>query len=165
MKTDEPGLHYSTPDGNTVAAVAESVSISSAHGHQAKTKRDRSLPDRIVLTSLLCDSAIVLYSLLISFWLRFQSPIQEYGVPDHMSLRDYAGYIIFGGVLQVSVLSWLGLYQRGTLLRFRFVSWQIIKSVMLWTAGFLLVTLVFRMTPPISRLYVGITSRTGSTAR
>ena len=156
MNREETGLNYSTPDGNTVAAIAETSSISPVRSLPAKTKRDRSLPDRIVLTSLLCDSAIVLYSLLISFWLRFQSPIQEYGVPDHMSLRDYAGYIVFGGILQISALSWLGLYQRGTLLRFRFVSLQIIKSVMIWTAGFLLITLVFRTTPPISRLYVGI---------
>ena len=140
------------------AALTPAVAAGLAVAPTARSKRDRSLPDRIVLTSLLCDGAVVLYSLLVSFWLRFQSPIQELGVPDTMVLRDYVGYIVLGALLQIVALAWFGLYQRGTLLRFRFVSWQIVKSVMLWTAGFLLITLVFRFMPPISRLFVGIAS-------
>lgn len=139
-------------------ALSQATAAGLALTMNAKSKRDRSLPDRIVFTSLLCDGAVVLYSLLISFWLRFQTPIQEFGVPDVMTLREYAGYIVIGALLQIVVLAWFGLYQRGTLLRFRFVSWQVVKSVLLWMAGFLLITLVFRFMPAISRLYVGITS-------
>ncbi len=154
IQNSDSAQQQQIPDGNATVLTPEAAFI--LPFTQPKTKRDRSLPDRIVLTSLLCDAAVVLYSLLISFWIRFQSPIQEIGVPDIMTLRDYTGYIVFGALLQIFVLAWFGLYQRGTLLRFRFVSWQVVKSVMIWTAGFLLITLVFRFMPPISRLYVGI---------
>jgi exopolysaccharide biosynthesis polyprenyl glycosylphosphotransferase len=161
--TDSGAPH---PDPHSSAAALDATTAAAAFKAtpQAKQKRDRSLPDRIVLTGLLCDSAVVLYSLLIAFWLRFQSPIQEYGVPDTMALRDYVGYIIFGALSHVFVLAWFGLYQRGTLLRYRFVSWQIVKGVMIWSAGFLLFTLVFRFMPPISRLYVGIAAAVSVTS-
>src|SRR5688572_13188515 len=37
--------------------------------------RDKALPDRLVLTSLLCDSVVVIYALIFSFWFRFRTPM------------------------------------------------------------------------------------------
>jgi FlaA1/EpsC-like NDP-sugar epimerase len=112
------------------------------------------LPDRLSLTALLFDATFVLYALLLAFWLRFRSPIQEYGVPDDVALIEYSGYILVGVIAQVLTFARLGLYQRNTLLRYRFVGWQIIRGVIIWTCGLAFVALAFKLQPVISRFYV-----------
>jgi len=118
--------------------------------------RDKALPDRLVITSLLCDSAIIIYALIFSFWFRFQTPIQEFGIPASPTLRDYAGYLAFGGITLIFTLTAFGIYERQALLRFRFVSLQIAKASALWALGFLGFALIFKFQPPISRVFVAI---------
>ena len=59
--------------------------------------RDKMLPERLVITSLLCDSAVVVYALVFSYWFRVQTAIHEIGMPVSVSLQNYSGYIAFGG--------------------------------------------------------------------
>jgi exopolysaccharide biosynthesis polyprenyl glycosylphosphotransferase len=126
-----------------------------AHTQRLKL-RDKALPDRLVITSLLCDSIVIIYALVFSFWFRFQTPIVEIGVPATMSLRDYAGYLAFGGITLIFTLTAFGIYERQALLRFRFVSLQIIKGAFLWALGFLGFALIFKFQPAISRIFVAI---------
>jgi exopolysaccharide biosynthesis polyprenyl glycosylphosphotransferase len=118
--------------------------------------RDKALPDRLVIASLLCDSVVIIYALIFSFWFRFQTPIHELGIPATMSLRDYAGYLAFGGITLIFTLTTFGIYERQALLRFRFVSLQIFKAASLWVLGFLGLALIFKFQPAISRVFVGI---------
>ena len=120
--------------------------------------RDKALPERLVITSLLCDSAVIIYALAFSYWIRVQAPIQEIGVPVTMSLRDYAGYVAFGGIALIFTLTAFGIYERQALLRFRFVSLQILKAACLWALGFLAFALIFKFQPPISRIFVAISA-------
>ena len=118
--------------------------------------RDKALPERLVITSLLCDSAVIVYALVFSFWFRFQTPIHEIGVPANTTLREYAGYLAFGGIALIFTLTAFGIYERQALLRFRFVSLQILKAAFLWALGFLGFALIFKFQPPISRIFVAI---------
>jgi exopolysaccharide biosynthesis polyprenyl glycosylphosphotransferase len=131
-----------------------------AIGEVARTERlklrDKALPERLVIASLLCDAVVIIYALVFSYWLRVQAPIQEIGVPVTMSLRDYAGYVAFGGIALIFTLTAFGIYERQALLRFRFVSLQILKAACLWALGFLAFALIFKFQPPISRIFVAI---------
>ena len=120
--------------------------------------RDKALPERLVITSLVCDSAVIIYALVFSYWFRVQAPIQEIGVPVTMSLRDYAGYVAFGGIALIFTLTAFGIYERQALLRFRFVSLQILKASCIWALGFLGFALIFKFQPPISRIFVAISA-------
>ena len=118
--------------------------------------RDKALPNRLVIASLVCDSVVIAYALIFSFWFRFQTSIQEYGVPAELTLRDYAGYIAFGTIALVFSLTNSALYERHALLRFRFVSLQIFKASTLWSLGFLGIALIFKFQPSISRIFVAL---------
>ncbi len=120
--------------------------------------RDKALPDRLVIASLICDSVVIVYALVLSYWLRFQTSLSHLGVAQPRTLDEYAGYISFGALALILVLTTTGIYERGTLLRYRFVSLQVIKACAWWTAGFLSVVLVLRFEPPISRIYFLIAS-------
>ena len=120
--------------------------------------RDKALPERLVITSLLCDSAVIIYALVFSYWFRVQAPIQEIGIPVKMSLRDYSGYVALGGLALIFTLTAFGIYERQALLRFRFVSLQILKAACLWALGFLGFALIFKFQPPISRIFVAISA-------
>ncbi len=118
--------------------------------------RDKALPERLVITSLLCDSAVIVYALVFSFWFRFQTPILELGVPVTMTLRNYSGYIAFGGIALIFTLTAFGIYERQALLRFHYVALQVLKAACIWGLGFLGFALIFKFSPPISRVFVAI---------
>ncbi len=118
--------------------------------------RDKALPERLVISSLLCDSAVIVYALVFSFWFRFQTHILENGVPVNLTLRSYSGYLAFGGIALIFTLTVFGIYERQALLRFHFVALQILKASCLWGLGFLGFALIFKFSPPISRVFVAI---------
>ena len=122
--------------------------------------RDKALPDRLVITTLVCDSLVIVYALIFAYWIRFQTAVSDFGISvprsvhEHQSLREYSGYIAIGALTFILTLTNLGIYERGVLLRFRFVSSQIVKGSLLWAAGFLSFVLMFRFQPAISRLFI-----------
>lgn len=120
--------------------------------------RDKTLPDRLVIASLICDSLIIVYALVFSFWFRFQTALSEVGIREPRSLGDYSGHITFGALALILTLTGFGIYERNSLLRFRSVSLQILKASILWAMGYISVALVFHFEPPISRMYVFIAS-------
>ena len=127
--------HGTTGDSGLLFELAQR-GVSDAAGELARTERlklrDKALPNRLVITSLLCDSFVIVYALVFSFWFRFQTSIHELGVPSTRTLRDYAGYLAFGGITLLFTLTAFGIYERQALLRFRFVSLQIFKAASLW---------------------------------
>ena len=116
--------------------------------------RDKALPDRLVVATLICDTIVIVYALVFSFWFRFQTPLSEIGVPSPARLPDYFGYIASGAVALVFILMTFGVYERNALLRFRFVSLQTLKACFWWAATFLSVSLVLQFQPPISRMFI-----------
>jgi len=75
---------------------------------------------------------------LIAFWLRFYT-LENVGNFSAHELRQYMGHLLLGSSSLIAVLAWHGIYRRNMLLQARKVSRIMIKSVLGWTAGFLLV--------------------------
>jgi len=122
--------------------------------------RDRVLPERLVITSLICDALVIMYAMLGSFWLRFCTPLDDYGVKAKVTLHDYQGYIAFGVISLIGTLLYVNMYDRRKLLHLRKVVLDIIKATVLWYIGFLSFTLMFKFQPAISRGFVSISAFT-----
>ncbi|MCE9611980.1 MAG: exopolysaccharide biosynthesis polyprenyl glycosylphosphotransferase [Chthoniobacter sp.] len=118
--------------------------------------RDKALPERLVITSLICDALVITYALVFSFWLRFETPMLADRAPVPMALHNYSGYIAFGGIALIFTLTVFGIYERQALLRFRHVFLQVLKSACVWGFCFLGFALIFKFSPPISRVFVAI---------
>jgi exopolysaccharide biosynthesis polyprenyl glycosylphosphotransferase len=116
------------------------------------------LAERLLMTALLCDTLVVVYGLAAGFWLRFYTPIAKYGVRSDVSIQSYAGFLIFGALFMISMLTYHGLYEKQTLLRYRHVSMLVFKSGVIWFLGFIGFALVFKFQAPISRLFVTLAS-------
>jgi exopolysaccharide biosynthesis polyprenyl glycosylphosphotransferase len=127
-------------------------------GTRAGERRDVNLAERLLLTALACDTAVVAYALLLAFWLRFRTPLRHVGtmpgVP--LTLRDYAGYIAFGVFSLICTMTYFKVYDRRRLLRYRHTGERIVKACLMWFLGFLSFSLMFKFQPQISRIFVVI---------
>jgi len=117
-------------------------------------RRSVGLAERLLISALLADTFVILYGLIAGFWLRFYTPIARHGVPGDVNPRNYAGYIALGTVLMLFTLTYHRLYEKQTLLRYRHVSLLVLKSGIIWFAGFTSFALLFKFQPAISRLFV-----------
>jgi exopolysaccharide biosynthesis polyprenyl glycosylphosphotransferase len=135
-----------------------------ASGNSAEARRRaRTLPKRLVITSILCDAVVIIYMLLLSYWIRFGTALQHIGVPGTGSMQDYAGHFALAAISLLFTANYFGIYDPRTLLRYRFVSMQVIKTCLVWTCAFLALTLIFKAEPLISRIYVGVAGITTMT--
>jgi exopolysaccharide biosynthesis polyprenyl glycosylphosphotransferase len=132
------------------------LAIRAASKPRTYDRHNAGLAERLILTSLVCDAAVIVYALVSSYWLRFHTGIAKFGVQGDATFRGYSGYIAFGVGLLLVILSQQGLYEKKMLLRYRHVSMVVLKSALIWFCGFLGVVLLFQTTPPISRMFVGI---------
>ncbi len=141
-------------DGNTGSDI-----LLSASEDLKSARHNRSLPERLLITSLLCDSVVIVYALIAGYWLRFCTKLAKWGINDGVIRPgDYAGYIAFGAVSLIFMMAYLQVYDRRKLLRLRSVAMQIIKACMLWFIGFLSFSLMFKFQPPISRIFVTLSA-------
>lgn len=121
-------------------------------------RRDRSLPERLLIASLLCDSVVIVYALLTSFWLRFCTPLNHFGVVSGATLHGYAGYIACGTISLILSLMYFQIYDSQKLLRFRHVALRMTKAASLWFFVFLSLALIFKFQPSVSRIFVVISA-------
>ncbi len=126
-------------------------------------RKNTNLAERLLLTALVLDAFVLTCGLLVAFWLRFNTAMHEIGVPAKLTLRDYAGYILFGAFSLLTALSYFEVYDSRRLLRFRPTAERIVKACSLWFVCFLGVSLMFKFQPPISRIYVVISACTVTT--
>jgi exopolysaccharide biosynthesis polyprenyl glycosylphosphotransferase len=125
---------------------------------RAAGKKDKDLAERLLLTGVVLDAMVIAGALLLSFWLRFCTPIHEIGVPAKLRFKDYTGHIAFGAFSLQFAMVYFKVYDRTRLLRFRHTAERTVKACALWFVGFLAVTLLFKFQPPVSRIFVVISS-------
>ena len=116
------------------------------------------LAERLLMTALLCDTLVVIFGLVSAYWLRFDTLIAKYGVWSDASIESYAGFLIFGALVMLFILTYYGFYEKQTLLRYRHVSMLVLRSGLIWFAGFTGFALIFKFQAPLSLLFVGIAS-------
>jgi exopolysaccharide biosynthesis polyprenyl glycosylphosphotransferase len=127
-----------------------------AHVQSAATAVRRSRAHRWVLFSAVGDLLAALTAELIAFYVSFHTIVQGISQYRSPTVENYLGYFVIGPLSLVITLAWLGVYRRSLLLEFNRVRGLILKGCGIWTLGFLLVALTFRVEPPISRLYMGV---------
>src|SRR6266446_10395010 len=64
-------------------------------------RRGRELGQQIVAVAFAGDILLILSALLLTFYIRFQTPIREWGINSRPDVRGYLGYIILASVLYV----------------------------------------------------------------
>lgn len=113
------------------------------------------LCEKLVIASLVCDGVIIFYSLALSYWLRFMTALRGIGVTDDgATFGGYVSYFILGTVSLVMFLGWMQVYDKRALLRGRSVGIKIVKACFFWALGLLALSLMLKLEPPISRIYV-----------
>jgi exopolysaccharide biosynthesis polyprenyl glycosylphosphotransferase len=128
------------------------------------TDKCRQFPHRIAFLCFAGDAVVVLASLLVAFWLRFDTAVCDFGVEmPGTILSSYANYIIFGSASLLLVLAQKQMYDGSWLLHRQSPLKNVIGACVAWGAGFLGFSLFFKFQPPLSRVYVGLATVTAMT--
>jgi exopolysaccharide biosynthesis polyprenyl glycosylphosphotransferase len=118
-----------------------------------RAPRSRELGQQIVAVTFVVDFLLILSGLLLSFYIRFQTPIREWGINSRPALGDYLGYIILASVVYVGMLGYGGVYDHRNLLKSRLVTARILKWSVAWVGLILLASFMVKFEPPVSRVY------------
>ncbi|MBX7208727.1 MAG: exopolysaccharide biosynthesis polyprenyl glycosylphosphotransferase [Verrucomicrobiaceae bacterium] len=113
-------------------------------------------PHTWVYAAIAGDWFVAVLASVAAFWIRFNTAMRDVGVFESQTLEQYGGHVALGSITLVAVLAKQGIYNRAALLRSRWVADKISVGVLVWTAGFLAVTLAFKIQPPISRIYMAL---------
>ncbi|MFO1481789.1 MAG: exopolysaccharide biosynthesis polyprenyl glycosylphosphotransferase [Verrucomicrobiaceae bacterium] len=114
-----------------------------------------------VLLTILGDLIMAVLASYSAYWLRFHTALRDFGNFDAMTFRQYGGHMALGSLSLVLVVGWHGVYHQNVLLRRRWVASNVAKAILIWTGGFLAITLSLKLQPPISRVYVLLNGATG----
>jgi hypothetical protein len=115
--------------------------------------RGRELGQQIVAVAFAGDILLILSALLLSFYIRFQTPIREWGIYGRPALGDYLGYIILASVVYIGMLGYGGVYDHRNLLKLRLVTARILKWSVAWVGLILLASFMLKFEPPVSRVF------------
>jgi exopolysaccharide biosynthesis polyprenyl glycosylphosphotransferase len=119
------------------------------------TEARRSFAERLVAISLLGDAVVIVGCLLCAFWLRFQTSLAHFGVmPEPVYLADYAAYIAMAACSLLGIFAYFDVYSVRNLLRLRQVGIAVSRAIIVWAVVFLSFALAFKFQPPISRVYL-----------
>ncbi len=128
--------------------------LQALEARRAWREKEHVSPHFWVLISILGDLVMAVFAAYLAYWLRFHTFLRDFGNFDAMTFRQYGGHMALGSLTLVMVLGWQDIYQQNVLLRSRWISSKIAKAVLIWTAGFLAITLALKLQPSISRVYV-----------
>jgi len=124
------------------------------------SRRDQATGVRTVVEvgCFLMDAALVLAGHLAGFWVRFYSgwatgPIftDTEKIP---TVGGYLSHFVLGGILFSILLVRAGAYRRNALLRRQTAFQALSKAAFQWVLLYLLVSLFFKLDPPIARTFV-----------
>ena len=118
-----------------------------------RAPRGRELGQQLVAVAFAGDMLLILSGLLLSFYIRFQTPIREWGINSRPDVGDYLGYIILASVVYIGMLCYGGVYDHRNLLKLRLVTARILKWSVAWVGLILLASFMVKFEPPVSRVY------------
>jgi exopolysaccharide biosynthesis polyprenyl glycosylphosphotransferase len=146
---------HADPVGKEESTRALGSEVISDAPFEARTT-SRRLAHRWVYLAILGDLLMGVAGSFLAFWLRFHTSLRDVGLFEQRTLEQYGAHVMLGGITLIAVLAKQGIYNRTALLRSRWIADRICVGVLIWTAGFLAVTLAFKINPPISRLYMAL---------
>jgi exopolysaccharide biosynthesis polyprenyl glycosylphosphotransferase len=125
------------------------------------TEECRQFPHRVAFLCFAGDALVALACLLVAFLLRFETGLREIGVdPSGITLASYSNYIVFGTASLLLVLAQKQMYDGSWLLHRRSPLKNVVIACLVWGAGFLGFSLLFKFQPPLSRIYVAVATGT-----
>lgn len=149
------GAVKSTPSAGASAIALGDASVQDEVGSTIRRTIKRP-PHTWVYAAIAGDWIVAVLASVAAFWIRFHTSLREVGVFEDRTLEQYGGHVALGSVSLIAMLAKQGIYNRAALLRSRWVGGRIAVAVLQWTAGFLAVTLAFKINPPISRMYMAL---------
>jgi exopolysaccharide biosynthesis polyprenyl glycosylphosphotransferase len=112
---------------------------------------------KLVAVSFLGDSAVVLLSLMLAYVIRFETGLRGMGIEDSViNIRSYCGHVLVGSAMLVFLLANFRLHDPRNYLAIRRTFGIIVKTCIIWAVAFLALALVFKIDPPISRMFCAI---------
>ncbi|MDZ4403365.1 exopolysaccharide biosynthesis polyprenyl glycosylphosphotransferase [Prosthecobacter sp.] len=145
---------------STASILSAGSTLQALEARRAWRENEQVSPHFWVLISILGDLVMAVLAAYAAYWLRFHSIIRDFGNFDAMTFRQYGGHMALGSLTLVLVLGWQDVYHQNVLLRSRWVASKIAKGILVWTAGFLAITLALKLQPSISRVYVMLNGAT-----
>ncbi len=109
---------------------------------------------RLVAFSFLGDSAVVVMALMLAYLIRFETGLRGIGVVDAgASVYGYCIHVLLGSGFLLFLLANFRLHDPRHFLAVRRTLGVVVKSCLIWAFGFLAISLVLKIEPPISRMY------------
>jgi exopolysaccharide biosynthesis polyprenyl glycosylphosphotransferase len=109
----------------------------------------------LTCVALLGDCLVIFAAFSLAYWLRWHTPIAQYGVAQEAgtTVYSYIPHMIIGGISLLYMIYHSQVYTVPVLLSRSLVVRRIIKSTFIWFIGFLAISLMLRFTPELSRLF------------
>ena len=121
----------------------------------------RQFPLRVAFLCFAGDTIVVIASLFLAFWLRFDTGLRAFGVEDAgITLSNYSNYILFGSASLLLVLAQKQMYEGSFLMHHYSTLKDVFIACIVWGAGFVGFSLFFKFQPPLSRVYVTLATAT-----
>ncbi len=132
-------------------------------------KRNPAVGDGLRLATLLGDGLLFLAVQVAAFWLRLQTRIFDWLLPESAFIADrpadafaeYFEHFILGTILFLVIGASFRIYSRSSYLRPRYVLADLFKTCVAWTLGYLLFSLFFKIEPSVSRAFVVLAGALG----
>ncbi len=110
--------------------------------------------DLPVVLALVADTAVILLSQALAFWVRFRSGwFPEAPDAGPVTFAEYMRLIVVGTSLLLFTFAHLRVYYPRNLINFPEASMAILKGTGVWVFAFLAISLALDFQPPISRLF------------
>ncbi len=125
-------------------------------GEQAAA-RGRRITLELVAAAMLGDLITVFLALAASSWLRFGSPLADWGVDGRSVLwTAYTGHMVMGALLFSAIGIHFKIYALPRMLRFRPLLGMLLKCISAWAIAYIALAYILRPGQPVSRLYVAL---------
>ncbi len=117
--------------------------------------RGRRITLELITGAMLGDAIVFFLALAASSWLRFSSPLADWGVDGRSLAWDhYLGHMLLGTVLFSLIGTHFKIYTLPRMLRFRTLIGSLLKCVSVWIVAYIAVMYFLRPGLPVSRLFV-----------
>ncbi|MEJ1973905.1 MAG: exopolysaccharide biosynthesis polyprenyl glycosylphosphotransferase [Lacunisphaera sp.] len=124
---------------------------------QPGVARGRRITLELITAAMLGDIITVFLALAASSWLRFASPLSDWGVDGHsMFWTDYLVHMIAGTALFSLIGNHFQIYALPRMLRFRVLTGTLLKVLSVWIIAYIAFAYLLRPGQPLSRLYVAL---------
>ncbi len=124
----------------------------------------RQFPLRVAFFCFAGDTVVVFISLLLAFWLRFETGLRDFGVEaPGITLSNYSNYILFGSASLLLVLAQKQMYEGSSIVHRYSTLKEVFLACIVWGTGFLGFSLFFKFQPSLSRVYVTVATVTTMT--